>query len=304
MNENTLTSWQDTPLKKSIIDFVEKVTNETNPGFIPVPDRIATFDNDGTLWTEQPLQVEIFFALDRAKELGKLNPELNNSPLFKAFIEMDLKTISTFPKKDIISLLFETHDGKTPDEFKSNVVKWFDNAVHPRFKFSFYNAAFKPQTELLNYLKENGFKTFIVSGGGVDFMRAVADKIYGIPTDRVIGSSGKTRIEYEGVKPSVTRIPELFSFDDRDEKVNNIHLHVGKRPVFAFGNSDGDLPMLRYTLGGEGLRMALLLHHDDSVREAAYDKDFKISPLKGALEVADKEGIKVVSMKDDWKEVF
>lgn len=304
MTNNNLPSWNDTPTKKSIIDFVEKITNASGPDFIPVNERIATFDNDGTLWTEQPLQVELFFALDRAKEQAKLNPDLLNSPLFKAFIEMDMKTILTFPKNDIIDLLFKTHEGKTPAEFESTVMQWFDTAVHPRFKFSFYDAGFKPQIELLDYLRENGFKTFIVSGGGIDFMRTVAEKIYGIPAYMTVGSNGFTKIEYDGSKPVVTRVAQLRSFDDKDEKVNNIHLHVGKRPVLAFGNSDGDLAMLRYTLAGEGLRMALLLHHDDNEREVAYDKDFKISPLNEALNVAAAEGINVVSMKNDWSKVF
>lgn len=304
MSNNNLQSWNDTEIKKSVLDFVERVTKEDSGEFIPEEDRIAVFDNDGTLWTEQPFPVELFFALDRAKDLAELNPDLKNSPLFKAFLDKDLKTVLKFSKKDIINLLFSTHDGKTPDEFKTHVKNWFDKAVHPLFKFSFYNTVFKPQVELLNYLRENGFKTFIVSGGGIDFMRAVADKIYGIPNYKVIGSSGKTKIEYGGNKPAVTRVPELHSFDDREEKVKNIHLHIGKRPVLAFGNSDGDLAMMRYTLSGEGLRMALLLHHDDSIREVAYDKDFKISPLNEALEVAGKEGIKIVSMKNDWLKVF
>lgn len=304
MTTNILPSWNDTPTKKSIIDFVQKITNESGPDFIPVNERIATFDNDGTLWTEQPLQVELFFALDMAREQAELNPDLKNSPIFRAFIDMDIKTLLTFPKKDIIDLLFKTHAGKTPAEFESRVRDWFDTAVHPRFKFSFYNSAFKPQIELLDYLRENGFKTFIVSGGGIDFMRTVAEKIYGIPSYMTVGSNAVTKIEYDGSKPVVTRIAQLRSFDDRDEKVSNIHLHIGKRPVLAFGNSDGDLAMLRYTLAGEGSRMALLLHHDDNEREVAYDKDFKISPLDEALKVAAAEGINIVSMKNDWSKVF
>ncbi len=303
MNNNNLLSWNETPVKKSIIDFVQKVTDESGADFVPASDRIATFDNDGTLWTEQPMQVELFYAIDRAKELAELNPDLKNDPLFKALLELDFKTILTFPKKDIVDLLFKTHDGRTPAEFKSNVRHWFETAVHPRLKTSYYNTVFKPQLELLTYLKENGFKIFIVSGGGVDFMRTVTEKIYGIHADRVIGSSGLTKIEYDGTKPVVVRVPQLRSFDDREEKVNNIHHHIGKRPVLAFGNSDGDLAMLRYTLA-EGPGMALLLHHDDEVREVAYDKDFKISPLNEALNVAAAEGINVVSVKNDWTKVF
>ena len=304
MTNNILPSWNDTEIKRSILKFIEIISDKDSEDFIPEENRIAVFDNDGTLWTEQPFPVQLLFALDRVKELAELNPEMKNSQPFKAFIEKDIKTISTFSKKDIMTFLFKTHDTKTPEEFESNVKHWFENAVHPRFKFSFYDSVFKPQVELLQYLRENDFKTFIVSGGGINFMRVVSEKIYGISSDRVIGSSGKTKIEYEGSKPLITRLPELGSFDDREEKVNNIYLHIGKRPVFAFGNSDGDLAMLRYTLAGEGLKMALLIHHDDSEREVAYDKDFKISPLKEALDVAEAEGINVVSMKNDWNKVF
>ncbi len=304
MTNNILPSWNDTEIKRSVLKFIERISDKDSEDFIPEENRIAVFDNDGTLWTEQPFPVQLLFALDRIKELAELNPEMKNSQPFKAFIEKDIKTISTFSKKDIMTFLFKTHDTKTPEEFESNVKHWFENAVHPRFKFSFYDSVFKPQVELLQYLRENDFKTFIVSGGGINFMRVVSEKIYGISSDRVIGSSGKTKIEYEGSKPLITRLPELGSFDDREEKVNNIYLHIGKRPVFAFGNSDGDLAMLRYTLAGEGLKMALLIHHDDSEREVAYDKDFKISPLREALEVAEAEGINVVSMKNDWNKVF
>ena len=304
MTNNILPSWNDTEIKRSVLKFIERISDKDSEDFIPEENRIAVFNNDGTLWTEQPFPVQLLFALDRIKELAELNPEMKNSQPFKAFIEKDIKTISTFSKKDIMTFLFKTHDAKTLEEFESNVKHWFENAVHPRFKFSFYDSVFKPQVELLQYLRENDFKTFIVSGGGINFMRVVSEKIYGISSDRVIGSSGKTKIEYEGSKPLITRLPELGSFDDREEKVNNIYLHIGKRPVFAFGNSDGDLAMLRYTLAGEGLKMALLIHHDDSEREVAYDKDFKISPLKEALEVAEAEGINVVSMKNDWNKVF
>ena len=304
MTGNNLALWKDTLIKKSILDFVERITDKESKDHIPEEERIAVFDNDGTLWTEQPLQVELFYALDRAKELAEINPALNNSPIFKAFLEMDLKSLVTFSKNDIINLLFQTHDGKSPEEFMGFVKKWFDTAIHPKFNFSYYNSSFKPQIELLNFLRSNGFKTFIVSGGGIDFMRTIGKKMYGIPENQIIGSSGKTKIEYNDNVPEIVRVPKLNSFDDKDEKINNIHLHTGKRPVFAFGNSDGDLAMLRYTLGGKNLNMALLLHHDDDVREVAYDKDFKISPLNLALEVADKEGIKVVSMKNDWMEVF
>lgn len=304
VSDNVLPSWNNTGIKNSITGFVKKITEKNSPDFIPGEDRIAVFDNDGTLWTEQPLQVEILFALDRAMEIAEINPEMKKDALFSAFLNKDVKTMLTFPKKDLVDLFFKTHDGKTPAEFNKNVTDWFDKAIHPLFKFSFYNSAYKPQIELLNYLKDNGFKNFIVSGGGIDFMRAVTEKIYGISSERVIGSSGMTGVEYIGTKPVVLRLPKLRSFDDKEEKVNNINLHIGKKPVLAFGNSDGDLAMLRYSLSGNGSGMALLLHHDDGDREVAYDKGFKLSPLNEALNVAAAEGINVVSMKNDWMEVF
>jgi phosphoserine phosphatase len=304
MNENILKSWNDSASRKSIIDLVESITREGSPDFVPMEDRVATFDNDGTLWCEQPLQVQFFYVIDRIKELADSNPEMKDTQPFKAFLENDHQTISTFTKKDLMEFLFTAMDEKTPEELAVEVKNWFETAKNPKFNFSYYDCAFKPQLELLDYLRANNFKVFIVSGGGIEFMRVISEKIYGIPTECVVGSSVKTTIVMNGTVPVINRIKELANFDDRDEKILNIHLHIGKRPVLAFGNSDGDLAMLRYTLAGSGKRLALLLHHDDAVREVAYDRDFKISPLNEALDVAAAEGIMVVSMKNDWSKVF
>ena len=304
MKEDILKSWNDSTARKSIIEFVKNVTTEGSTDFVPIKDRVATFDNDGTLWCEQPLQVQFFYVIDRIKVIAESNPEMKDTQPFKAFLEQDLKTISTFTKQQLMEFLFTAMGEKTPEELASAVKNWFETARNPKFNFSYYDCAFKPQLELLDYLRANDFKVFIVSGGGIEFMRVISEKIYGIPTDCVIGSSVKTEIVMNGTVPVINRLKELANFDDREEKVLNIHLHIGKRPILAFGNSDGDLAMLRYTLAGNGKRLALLLHHDDAEREVAYDRDFKISPLNEALDVASAEGIQVVSMKNDWTRVF
>lgn len=304
MTDNYMKSWTGAEIKKTITDFVTKVTTENSPGFVPENKRIAVFDNDGTLWTEQPLQVEIFYALYRMKILAVKDPTLKNTQPYKAFIEEDIKTLSKFGKKELLEIAFKSHDGKTPQEFYSNVKDFFEKSLHPKFKFSYYNCAFKPQLELLDYLRANGFKIFIVSGGGLEFMRVVTEKIYGIPDERVIGSTIAKEVVYDGNKPVINRLPQLANFDDREEKVLNIFNHIGSVPVLAFGNSDGDLSMLRYTLNSSENNLALLLHHDDAEREFAYDKDFVLSPLDEALKVAEAEGIRVVSMKNDWGKVF
>ncbi|HMQ69761.1 MAG TPA: HAD family hydrolase [Ignavibacteria bacterium] len=302
MQNNILPSWNETPIKKTIIEFLGKITKENSPEFIPVKDRIAVFDNDGTLWTEQPLQVQVLYCLDRMRVLGDKDPGLVETQPLKGFYERDLKMISSMTKEDLFTFLLTTLDGNTPEDYRNLVLEWFKNAVHPKFKFSYYNTAFKPQIELLRYLEANGFKNFIVSGGGIDFMRTIGERIYELPEYQIIGSSIKTKVEYDGTIPIVKRDQLLNSFDDREEKINNINLHIGKKPVLAFGNSDGDLAMIRYTLSNGGL--GFILHHDDDVREVAYDRNFRLSPLNEGLDVAEKEGINIVSMKNDWKEIF
>jgi phosphoserine phosphatase len=301
----SLPSWNEGTTKTAILDFVRRVTTEGSPDYVPLPERIATFDNDGTLWCEQPNYVQAFFLLDRVKTITTQNPELATQQPYKAILEHDKDTLATFGKKEIVTLGFATHTGMTTEEFEAIAKTWFDSATHPRFHHLFRECIYQPQLELLAYLRAHEFKTFIVSGGGIGFVRAIAENIYGIPPEQVIGSSGKLKLERQDGKVTLMKLPELNSFDDRDEKVVNIELHIGRRPILAFGNSDGDLAMLQYTAAGAGARLALLLHHDDGDREYAYDRDFKFSPLREGLEEVPKlNGGHIVSMKQDFKQVF
>jgi phosphoglycolate phosphatase-like HAD superfamily hydrolase len=300
-----LSSWNEGAIKAAILDFVQRVTTEGSPDYVLPSERIATFDNDGTLWCEQPNFVQGFFLLDRVKTITTEQPELAEQQPFKAVLENDKTTLATFGKKELVTLVFATHTGMTTEEFQAIAQSWFDSAMHPRFQRLFRDCAYQPQLELLDYLRSNGFKTFIVTGGGNGVVRTVAESVYGIPPEQVIGSSGKTKLEWHDGKPVLVKQPELNSFDDRAEKVVNIELYIGRRPLLAFGNSDGDLAMLQYTAAGTGARLALLLHHDDSDREYAYDRDFHLSPLREALEEVPKlNGGHIVSMKQDFKQVF
>jgi phosphoglycolate phosphatase-like HAD superfamily hydrolase len=298
-----LPAWNDTENKKRLIDFVERVT-EGGHDFVPVAERIAVFDNDGTLWTEQPTVIEGLFSFDRINEMVAKDPAMKERQPYKAFLERDIKAIHALGKRGLIEFVFKAHEAETQEDFNTIADNWFSKAMHPHFKQLCTECIYKPQLELLDYLRANDFKTYIVTGGGIEFVRTVAEKIYGIPPEQVIGSSGKTQFQLKGKKVQVCRIPELNSFDDREEKVVNINLHIGRRPIFAFGNSDGDLRMMQYVLSGEGPRMAMLLHHDDAQREFAYDRDFKLSPLNEALDVAKDWGIHIVSIKNDWNKVF
>lgn len=300
-----LPSWNDGAAKSAILDFVDQLTTEGSPAYRPPSERIATFDNDGTLWCEQPNYVQAFFLLDRVKTITTQKPELAGQQPFKAILEHDEATLATFGKKELVTLGFATHTGMTTEEFRAITKTWFDSASHPRFQHLFRECIYQPQLELLAYLRANGFKTFIVTGGGIDFVRAIAETAYGIPPEQVIGSSAKTQLELRDGKPALVKLSELKSFDDRAEKVVNIELHIGRCPLLAFGNSDGDLAMLQYTAAGEGARLALLLHHDDGEREYAYDRDFKLSPLRDGLEQVPKlNGGYIVSMKQDFRQVF
>jgi hypothetical protein len=299
-----LLSWNPSAARSAILDFVARVTREGGGEFVPPAERIATFDNDGTLWCEQPLQVQLFFLEDRVNALAAEDPSLKERQPFKAFLERDLQTLHSLGKQGLQELFAATHAGMTVEEFETLVRAWFASATHPKWGWPFPRVAFRPQIELLNYLRANGFRTFIVSGGGVDFMRVISESVYGIAREQVIGSSGKLRFEVRDGRAVLAKLGDLNSFDDREAKPQNIGLHIGRRPLLAFGNSDGDLAMLRYTLGGAGPRLALLLHHDDAEREVAYDRDFYLSPLAEALDRAAEYGITVVSMKRDWGTVF
>ena len=300
----SLPSWNDSAAKSAILDLVARVTKQGGTEFVPPAGRIATFDNDGTLWCEQPLQTQLFFAFDRVRQLSANDPTMSERQPFKAVLEHDYSTLFGLGKQALFELAFTTHAGITDEEFVQAASEWLATARHPRFGRLFKECTYRPQVELLSYLRENGFKTYIVSAGGVDFMRAIADEAYGIPREQVIGSSVKLRYDLKDNLVSLVKLPELNSFGDREVKALNIGLHIGRRPLLAFGNSDGDLAMMRYAKSGSGPRLALLLHHDDAAREAAYDREFRLSPLSEALDKAQDYGITVVSMKRDWNVVF
>lgn len=304
MNSKRLSSWNDGPSRTAIVDFVERTTRSGSADFVPPSDRIATFDNDGTLWCERPLQVQFFFARARLEQLAQADPSFRTREPFKTFLEHDMSKIPALGKEDLLHLAATVHSGTTVDEFGQLARQWLASAKNPTLSRLFTELTYKPQIELLHFLRENGFKTFVVSGGGIDLMRACSERLYGVARDEVIGSSMKTRFEMRDGRGELVKLAEIESFSDREVKVNSISRHIGRRPVLAFGNSDGDLAMLRYTQTGEGPRLALLLHHDDPEREFAYDRDFPLSPLAEALDHADEYGLQVVSMKRDWAQVF
>lgn len=299
-----LPSWNDGMAKKAIIEFVDKVTKEGSPDFVPQSERIAVFDNDGTLWAEQPLYVQLEFAIDRVKELATDRPEWKDKQPFKAIIENDKEHLTKLTKHDIVEIIMATHAGNTTREFSQIVKDWLATAKHPKTGRSYMDMVYQPMLELLDYLRDNGFKTWIVSGGGIEFMRPWTEKIYGIPPEQVIGSIIKTNYELLDGTPVLVRLPEINFIDDKEGKPVGINQHIGRRPIAAFGNSDGDLQMLQWTSAGEGLRFGLIVHHTDSEREWAYDRQSPIGHLDKALDEAQKHGWTVVDMKNDWKRVF
>ena len=301
---SSLATWNDGAVKSRILDFVTRVADEGGPDFVPPGERIATFDNDGTLWCEQPLQTQVFFLIDRTKDLAGKDPTLKDRQPFKALLELDLKTLMGLGKQAIFELVFATHSGMRKEEFDPIARDWLAKARHPKFGRLFKECTYRPQLELLNLLRQNGFKTYIVTGGGIDFVRAFSGEVYDIPPEQVVGSSQKLRFEVNEGRGEVMKLAELNSFNDRESKPQNIALHIGRRPILAFGNSDGDLAMLRYTKTGKGRRLALLLHHDDAEREVAYDREFRLSPLNEGLEKAEEYGITMVSMERDWNVIF
>ena len=299
-----LPSWNDGPAKKSIIAFVEKVTKEGAPEFVPALERIATFDNDGTLWCEKPVPVQLYFALDRVKALAPQHPEWAHKEPFASLLKGDLKTAAAGGERAIMELFMATHTGMTTVEFESIVKDWIVTARHPKSGKRFLDMTYQPMLEVLAYLKANGFKNYIVSGGGIEFMRPWAFEAYGIPPEQVIGSSVKTKFELRDGQPVIVRLPELNFNDDKGGKPVGINLHIGRQPIAAFGNSDGDLQMLQYTSAGSGTRFCLYVHHDDAEREFAYDRTDHLAKLDQGLDEAAAKGWTVVSMKNDWKTVF
>jgi len=299
-----LPSWNDTATKKAIVTFVERVTKQGSPDLVPPAERIATFDNDGTLWAEQPIYFQLAFALDRVKALAPLHPEWKDKEPFASLLKGDLKGALAGGEAAIFEIVTVTHSGMTTDEFEKIVRDWITTAKHPVTGRLYTEMVYQPMLELLAYLRGNGFKTFIVSGGGIDFMRAFAERVYGVPPEQVVGSSGKLNFELRDGRPILMKLPELNFNDDKTSKPIGIQMHIGRQPIAAFGNSDGDLQMLEWAKGGGGVRFALIVHHTDAEREWAYDRNSSIGRLDRALEVAKAEGWTVVDMKNDWKTIF
>ena len=299
-----LPSWNDGATKQSITSFVTRVTTQGGPDFVPVDQRIATFDNDGTLWIEQPMYVQLAFVLDRVKALAPQNPGWKTKQPFKAVLDGDLKALAASGEKGLMQLIAVTHAGMTSEEFARIVSDWLAVARHPRFNKPYTELVYQPMLELLAYLRANGFKTFIVSGGGIEFMRPWTEKIYGIPPEQVVGSSIKTRFQMQDGRPVVFRLPEINFIDDKAGKPLGINQHIGRRPLAAFGNSDGDLEMLQYTTLSGGPRLGLIVHHTDAEREYAYDRNSRFGKLDKALDVAADNKWTVVNMKNDWKRIF
>lgn len=299
-----LPSWIEGNTKLSIINYVKDVTNVESKSFIPVPDRIATFDNDGNLWSEQPAYFQLFFAIDRVKELSGEHPEWKEEQPFKAVLENDMDELIKQGEHGLIKLVMATHAGNTTEEFEGYVQDWIKTAKHPTKKVGYDKLVYQPMLELLQYLRANDFKTYIVSGGGVDFMRAFVSEIYGIPSEQIIGSRIKTEFDYNNGSPVIKRLPELDYIDDKEGKPLNIQKIIGKKPVFASGNSDGDLQMLQWTASNTNKSFMLYLHHTDSVREWAYDRDSHIGRLDKGLYEATEKGWAIIDMKNDWKVVY
>jgi phosphoglycolate phosphatase-like HAD superfamily hydrolase len=300
-----LPSWNDGPARQAIFDFTGRVTLQGGPDYVPPPERIAVFDNDGTLWCEQPIYFQAAFALDRVRAMAAEHPEWKQRQPFKAFLAGDKKALAEQGEKGLQTLVAAAHSGMTTDEFAKSVADWLATARHPRFNRPYDELIYQPMVDLLGYLRANGFKTFIVSGGGVDFMRVWAEKAYGIPPEQVVGSSGGVQFRLDATgKPSLLKTSKVQFVDDGPGKPAGINMMIGRRPILAFGNSDGDHQMMQWTMAGSGARFAGIVHHTDAEREYAYDRPSKIGQLDKAWDEAKAKGWTVVDMKQDWKTVF
>jgi hypothetical protein len=299
-----LPSWNDGASKARIVDFVQAVTDPTSQQYVPPSERIAVFDNDGTLWTEQPMYFQLAFILDRVKALVPQHPEWQAQEPFKSVLAGDMAGVAAAGEQGLLEMMAATHAGMTADEFRSIVADWLATARHPRFKRPYTEMTYAPMKELLAYLRANGFKTFIVTGGGVEFMRVFSERVYGVPPEQVVGSSIRTKYEVHDGKPVIVRLPELEFIDDQAGKPVGINRYIGRKPILAFGNSDGDFEMLEYTTSAPGPRLGLIVHHDDGEREYAYDRKSSIGRLERGLDEAAQRGWVVVSMKDDWRRVY
>ncbi len=303
-SDDPLPAWNDDNAKQAIVQFVETVTARGEAGFVPPDERVAVFDNDGTLWAEQPLYFQLAFTLDRIRELAPDHPEWKNRQPFRAVLENDLASLTAAGKEGLLELLVATHANTTTAEFAEIVRTWLATARHAETGRPYTEMVYQPMLELLDYLRANGFKTYIASAGGVEFMRVFAEDVYGIPPAQVIGSSIKTRYEIRDGVPAILRLPEVDFVDDKAGKPVAINKHIGRRPIAAFGNSDGDQQMLQWTWAGEGPRLACLLHHTDAEREWAYDRGSPIGGLDKAWDEANEQGWLLIDMKTDWKQIF
>jgi phosphoglycolate phosphatase-like HAD superfamily hydrolase len=300
-----LPSWNDGVAKKAITDFVSRVTVQGSADFVPVEQRIATFDNDGTLWCEQPVYFQVAFAFDRIKAMAPRHPEWKSAQPFKAILEQDEQALADAGDKGLLRIMAVTHSGMTTDEFKKAVLDWTASARHPRFHRPYTELVYQPMLELLGYLRANGFKIFVVSGGGVEFMRPWMEAVYGIPPEQIVGSSGVVTFQMDANgQPSLLKTAKIEFVDDGPGKPVGINRFIGRRPIFAFGNSDGDLQMLQWSAAGEGAHFAGIVHHTDAEREYAYDRQSKIGKLDKALDEATAKGWTLVDMKRDWKTIF
>ena len=307
--EDLLPSWNDTAAKQAIVEFVERVTNEDSPGYVPPAERIATFDNDGCLWAEQPVYFQLLFAIDRVKALAPSHPEWKHQQPFKAVLEDDREALVAAGKEGLVKLVMASHAGMTSAEFATVAKDWLATSRHPRFERPYNELTYQPMVELLAYLRANEFKTFIVSGGGIEFLRVFAEEAYGIPPEQVVGTTIKTEFEMRDGTPVIVRRPEIDFIDDKQGKPVAINRFIGRRPIFAAGNSDGDLQMLQYTTIARGSddttpRFGLIVHHTDAQREWAYDRDSHVGRLDKALDESEERGWTVVDMQRDWRTVF
>ena len=302
--QNSLPSWKDRPAKKAIIEFVSAVTDEKGKDYVEPAERIAVFDNDGTLWAEQPMYFQVLFALDRVKVLAPEHPEWKDKEPFASLLKGNVKGAMADGMKSVVEIIMATHAGMTTAEFEAIVKDWIATTRHPTSKRPYTEMVYQPMLELLAYLRASGFKTFIVSGGGIEFMRPWSEKIYGVPPEQVIGSSIKVKYEMRDGEPVLVRLPELDFYDDKEGKPVAIHQQIGRRPIAAFGNSDGDLQMLQWTTAGQGPRFALYVRHTDAEREWAYDRKSSIGRLDKGLDEAQAKGWTVVDMKQDWKVIY
>lgn len=299
-----LPAWNDGPTKSAIVEFVTAVTDPNSPDYVPAAERIATFDNDGCLWSEKPVYFQLLFALDRIKELAAEHPEWKTQEPFASVLKGDLHAVAAQGEGALLKIVAVSHAGMTTDEFAQIVTDWLADARHPDTGRRFTEMVYQPMLELLAYLRANEFKTFIVSGGGIEFMRPWTEAVYGIPPEQVVGSSIKTKFEMRDGTPIIVRLPEMNFIDDKAGKPIGINQHIGRRPIAAFGNSDGDLQMLQWTAAGAGRRFCLIVHHTDDEREWAYDKDSHVGRLDQALAEAREQGWTVVDMKRDWRTIF